>query len=136
MNTNIRKHISLSGNPKFYNAKTSGISFVYTIQISGNTPVKSFQEVCFMSNKIVVVADHDVSKELDFICSVYPNSEVLLFSSGNEIVHSHVSCFDFTDLSGVDHVRQVVSLRSSTSRDFYMVSYDMLLVFTKSVPDR
>lgn len=89
-----------------------------------------------MSNKIVVVADHDVSKELDFICSVYPNSEVLLFSSGNGVFHSHVSCFDFTDLSGVDHVRQVVSLRSSTSRDFYMVSYDMLLVFTKSVPDR
>lgn len=89
-----------------------------------------------MSNKIVVVADHDVSKELDFICSVYPDSEILLFSSGNGVLHSHVSCFDFTELSGVDHVRQVVSLRSSTSRDFYMVSYDMLLVFTKSVPDR
>ena len=88
-----------------------------------------------MSNKIVVVADHDVSKELDFICSVYPDSEVLLFSSGNEIVHSHVSCFDFADLSGVDHVRQVVSLRASKSRDFYMVAYDMLLVFTKSVKE-
>ena len=52
-----------------------------------------------MSNKIVVVTDHNVSKELDLICSIYPNSEVLLFSSGNEIVHSHVSCFDFTDLA-------------------------------------
>ena len=78
-----------------------------------------------MSNKIVVVTDHNVSKELDLICSIYPNSEVLLFSSGNEIVHSHVSCFDFTDLAGVDHVRQIVSLRDS------MISYDTLLVFTK-----
>ena len=85
-----------------------------------------------MNNKIIVVTDHDVSKELDFICSVYPESEILLFSSGNEIVHSHVSCFDFTDLAGVDHIRQVVSLRSSKSRDFYMVSYDMLLVFTRT----
>ena len=57
-----------------------------------------------MSNKIVVVTDHNVSKELDLICSIYPNSEVLLFSSGNEIVHSHVSC---------------------------LISYDTLLVFTK-----
>lgn len=89
-----------------------------------------------MSNKIVVVTDHDVSKELDFICSVYPDSEVLLFSSGIEVVHPHVSCFDFTDLSGVDHIRQVVSLRRSKSRDFYMVSYDMLLVFTKSVKEK
>lgn len=88
-----------------------------------------------MSHKIVVVTDHDVSKELDLICSVYPDSEVLLFSSGIEVVHSHVSCFDFTDLSGVDHVRQVVSLRSSKSRDFYMVSYDMLLVFTKNAKE-
>ena len=88
-----------------------------------------------MNNKIIVVTDHDVSKELDFICSVYPESEILLFSSGNEIVHSHVSCFDFTDLAGVDHIRQVVSLRSSKSREFYMVSYDMLLVFTKSVKE-
>ena len=84
-----------------------------------------------MSNKIVVVTDHNVSKELDLICSIYPNSEVLLFSSGNEIVHSHVSCFDFTDLAGVDHVRQIVSLRDSRSHDFYMISYDTLLVFTK-----
>ena len=76
-----------------------------------------------MSNKIVVVTDHNVSKELDLICSIYPNSEVLLFSSGNEIVHSHVSCFDFTDLAGVDHVRQIVSLRDSRSHDFYMISY-------------
>lgn len=88
-----------------------------------------------MNNKIIVVTDHDVSKELDFICSVYPGSEVLLFSSGNTVVHSHVSCFDFTDLSGVDHVRQVVSLRGSCSHDFYMVSYDMLLVFTKLVKE-
>ena len=66
-----------------------------------------------MSNKIVVVTDHNVSKELDLICSIYPNSEVLLFSSGNEIVHSHVS------------------LRDSRSHDFYMISYDTLLVFTK-----
>ena len=53
--------------------------------------------------------------------------------SGNnpEIVHSHVSCFDFTDLAGVDHVRQIVSLRGSRSHDFYMISYDILLVFTK-----
>ena len=43
-----------------------------------------------MNNKIVVVTDHNVSKELDFICSIYPNSEVLLFSSGNTVVHSHV----------------------------------------------
>ena len=84
-----------------------------------------------MSNKIVIVTDHNVSKELDLICSIYPNSEVLLFSSGNEIVHSHVSCFDFTDLAGVDHVRQIVSLKGSRSHDFYMISYDMLLVFTK-----
>lgn len=89
-----------------------------------------------MSNKIIVVTDHNVSKELDFICSIYPDSEFFLFSSGNNIVHSHVSCFDFTDLAGVDHVRQVVSLRSSKSHDFYMVSYDMLLVFTKSVKER
>ena len=59
-----------------------------------------------MSNKIVVVTDHNVSKEL-------------------------VSCFDFTDLAGVDHVRQIVSLRDSRSHDFYMISYDTLLVFTK-----
>ena len=84
-----------------------------------------------MSNKIVVVTDHNVSKELDLICSIYPNSEVLLFSSGNEIVHYHVSCFDFTDLAGVDYVRQIVSLRDSRSHDFYMISYDTLLVFTK-----
>ena len=88
-----------------------------------------------MSHKIVVVTDHDVSKELDLICSVYPDSEVLLFSSGIEVVHSHVSCFDFTDLSEVDHIRQVVSLRSSRSRDFYMVSYDMLLIFTKNTKE-
>ena len=37
-----------------------------------------------MSNKIVVVTDHNVSKELDLICSIYPNSEVFLFSSGND----------------------------------------------------
>lgn len=85
-----------------------------------------------MSNKIVVVTDHDVSKELDFICSVYPDSEILLFCSRDGGFRENVSCFDFTDLSEVDHVRQVVSLRSSKSRDFYMVSYDILLIFTKS----
>lgn len=89
-----------------------------------------------MNNKIVIITDHNISKELDFICSVYPDSKVLLFSSGTEIVHSHVSCFDFTDLAEVDHIRQIVSLRASKSHDFYMVSYDMLLVFTKSVKER
>lgn len=85
-----------------------------------------------MSNKIVVVTDHNVSKELDLICSIYPNSEVLLFSSGNEIVHSHVSCFDFTDLAGVDHVRQIVSLRGSRSHDFYMILMICCLFLQKS----
>ena len=88
-----------------------------------------------MSYKVVIVADRDVSSEIEFVCSVYPGTEIWVFC-GFDLEKSYstndhcLSCFDRMNLVGVDHDRQVVSLRAWDSRDFYMVSYDVLFVFS------
>lgn len=88
-----------------------------------------------MSCKIVIVADRDVSKEIEFVCSVYPGAEIWVFCAFDleksyDMNHCCSSCFDRMNLIGVDHERQIVSLRGLDSRDFYMVSYDVLFVFS------
>lgn len=87
-----------------------------------------------MGCKIVIVSDRDISREIDFVSSVYPNAEIWVFSSfdGSYEMNDHcVSYFDRTNLVGVDHKRQVVSLKTLNSRDFYMVSYDVLFIFSE-----
>lgn len=88
-----------------------------------------------MSCKVVIVADRDVSREIEFVCSVYPGAEIWVFCAfdleKSYGTNDHcISCFDRTNLVGIDHERQVVSLRALNSRDFYMVSYDVLFVFS------
>lgn len=70
-------------------------------------------------------------KELDLICSIYQILKFCCLVLGNKESCILMFLVDFTDLAGVDHVRQIVSLRDSRSHDFYMISYDTLLVFTK-----
>ena len=85
-----------------------------------------------MGCKVVVVASREVSREVDFVYSIYPFSEVWVFSefeNSFDMDDCCVSCFDRVKLVGVDHERRVVSLRALDSRDFFMVSYDVLFVF-------
>lgn len=110
---------------------------MYTIDSCGNTPVKViyFLGGFVMSYKVVIVADRNVSREMEFVCSVYPGAEVWVFYAFNleksyDMNNCCISCFDRTNLVGVDHERQIVSLRALNSRDFYMVSYDVLFVFS------
>ena len=86
-----------------------------------------------MGCKIVIISDRDISREIDFVSSVYPKAEIWVFSSfdGSYEIKDHcVSYFDRTNLVGVDHERQIVSLRALNSWDFYMISYDMLFLFS------
>lgn len=87
-----------------------------------------------MSCKVVIVAGRDVSREVEFVCSVYPRAEVWVFSDFDfensfDMKDRYISCFDRVKLVGVDHWRRVVSLRALDARDFFMVSYDVLFVF-------